>query len=123
MLKWFLDSDIATEVQKTKTLVHEEQVEARPELLPDALLDENIDVHLIRRFFTDDAWLLLEEVVSQKLKRNIYTCKHCSHDVHESPSVACDHCLNWFHMSCIGLKKGPKHTYWFCRQCHASPMC
>ena len=91
MLKWFLDSDIATEVQKTKTLVHEEQVEARPELLPDALLDENVDVHLIRRFFTDDAWLLLEEVVSQKLKRNIYTCKH---DVHESPSVACDHCLN-----------------------------
>ena len=35
--------------------VEEEHVESRPEKLLDAVLDENVDVHLIRRFFTHDA--------------------------------------------------------------------
>ena len=42
--------EVATQVQKNKVLV-----EARPEFLPDAVMDENVDVNLI----CSDAWLLV----------------------------------------------------------------
>jgi len=84
-------------------------------------LDENVDVKLIRRFFSHNAWLLVEEVVALKKKKKVYLCKYCSQDADDLPSLACDHYLSWFHMKCLGLKKEPK--YWFCRDCYASPMC
>ena len=40
------------------------------------------------------------------------------HDSHEAESIACDHCLLWFHVKCTALKKTPKQKYWFCRKCH-----
>ena len=49
-----------------KYLIEEQDVETRPERVPDAVLDENVDVHLIRRFFSNDAWLVVREGVKQK---------------------------------------------------------
>ena len=117
-----MDTKVANEVQRNKVLIEEEQVEVRLEYIPDAIMDENVDVNLIRRFFTTDAWLVVKDVVSRKKMDPVYMCKICSHDVHESISVACDHCLSWYHIKCLGLKKEPKQRYWFCRQCHSSPM-
>ena len=34
-----------------KYLIEEEDVETKPERVPTAVLDENVDVHLIRKFF------------------------------------------------------------------------
>ena len=70
-----------------KYLIEEEHVETRPEQLPDAVLDENVDVHLIRKFFTHDAWLLMADVVKQKKESPTFICKSCYHDLHEQPSV------------------------------------
>ncbi len=123
MLKWFVDSEVAFQVQRNRVLIEEEQVEVCPELFPDAIMDENVDVHLIQRYFTSDAWSLVEEVVHRRKENFIYLCKHCSHDVHESASLACDHCLSWFHIKCLGLRKEPKMKYWFCQGFHTSPMC
>ncbi len=47
-------------------LIEENEVEVRPEKLPDAAIDENVDVHLIRKYFTSDAWLLVEDVLERK---------------------------------------------------------
>ena len=47
MLKWFVNDDVAIHVQRNKVLIEEEQVEVQPEFLPDALMDENVDVSLI----------------------------------------------------------------------------
>ena len=59
-----------------------------------AVLDENADVSLIRRFFTNDAWLVVMDVVEQKQPANpVYVCKDC-HDLGEAPSIVCDHCLH-----------------------------
>ena len=41
---------MASDAHKGKVLVEEEQVEVKPELLPDSVLDDNVDIHLIRKF-------------------------------------------------------------------------
>ena len=58
-----------------KLLIQDEQVEVMPERLPDVTLDENMDVHLERKFFTNDAWLL---VLSRKRANPLYLCNVCS---------------------------------------------
>ena len=45
-------------MQYSCRLIEEEEVEVRPEKLPDATIDDNIDVYLIRKYFTKDALLL-----------------------------------------------------------------
>lgn len=117
MLKWFVEDNVARAALEETVLVQEEEVEVRPECIPDAVMDENVDIHLIRRFFSHDAWLVMEDTLSRKRRNFVYLCRYCAHDVHESVSVACDCCLLWFHLKCVGLKKEPKQKYWFCRQC------
>lgn len=119
MLQWFVDSKVADAVTKNSDiLINEEEVEVRPEKLPDAVSDQNVDVHLIRRFFSQDAWQLVVDVTKQKNDNPVFICGHCSHDADEGPSVLCDHCLSWFHMKCVGLSRAPKLKNWFCRKCH-----
>ena len=36
-------------------------MECQPEVVPNAVLDENVDVFLVRKYFTNDAWLLVTE--------------------------------------------------------------
>ena len=118
MLSWFVDQAVSIAVLKDcKELIEEKSVEVRPENLPDAILDENVDVHLIRKYFTSDAWVLVKDVIARKTTNHVYTCKICHHDLHQFPSIVCDHCLTWFHMKCMGLKQSPKGRHWFCREC------
>ena len=44
-------------VLKNNNLISEENVEVRPESFPDAILD----IHLVRRYFSSDAWLVVME--------------------------------------------------------------
>ena len=121
ILKWFVNGEVALLAMKDpKHLIQEESVEVRPEKLPDSVVDENVDVHLVRKYFTSDAWLLVKDVITQKQTNQVFVCNSCSHDLDESPSILCDHCLLWFHITCVGLKQSPKARYWFCRQCHLS---
>ena len=114
MLQWFVNVSVATSVLKNqKQLIEEEQVEVRPEKLPDAVLDENVDVHLIRKYFSHDAWLSVHSVVQQKKINSTFVCQYCFNDADVCPSIACDHCLSWCHMKCVGLVNGPKTKYWF----------
>lgn len=119
-LSWFVDEELSSAVLRMngKQLIEEESVDVLPENLPDAILDDNVDVHLIRKYFTNDAWLLVKDVVARKQNNPIYRCKSCQHDLHLSPSIVCDHCLYWFHMQCVGLKRKPKTRHWFCRNCY-----
>lgn len=118
MLQWFVEAEVADDVlKKSVGLIEEEEVEVRPEKIPDAVCDENVDIHLIRKFFTPDAWLVVAQVTEQK-KKSILVCSYCSHDADEYPSIFCDRCLSWFHMKCVGLTHGPKTRNWFCRKCH-----
>ena len=53
MLRWFVEKNIMEKAIKSlgKYLIEEEDVETKPERVPIAVLDENVDVHLIQKFF------------------------------------------------------------------------
>ena len=69
MLLWFVDKKVAEMALKQAVLIEEEHVECRPERITDAVVDENVDVHLIRKYFTYDAWLLVEQVLKRKQEK------------------------------------------------------
>ena len=120
ILGWFLNKDVVQQCIKKGTLAEEEEVECMPERIPDSVTDENVDVCLVRKHFTCDAWLIVEQVVDQKIKNMRWVCKSCQHDLDSGQSVVCDSCLLWFHFSCVGIVKYPKSKEWFCRTCFAS---
>ena len=37
-----------------------------------------------------------------------FDCCVCQTDLHTEDCVACDVCLNWYHLRCIGLRFAPK---------------
>ena len=48
-------------------IIEEEQVEVCPEKLLNAVLDENVVcIHLIRKYFSHDAWLSVNSVVQHE---------------------------------------------------------
>ena len=110
-------------VLKSGILIGEDDVECQPDKIPSAIIDENVDIYQVRKYFSQDAWCLLEHVVSQKAKNMTWMCTVCYHDLHSpgaEPSVICDACLRWYHFSCVGLLKQPKAKQWFCRPCRAA---
>ena len=118
MLHWIVDKKVADSVLKdSNVLILEDQIETRPEKVPDGIIDENVDIHLIRRFLTNDAWLVLKQLTEMKRSTGVYLCRVCFKDLHEMPSIICDHCLNWQHLHCVGLKCAPKTKHWYCRPC------
>ena len=85
-------------------------MECRPERITDTVVNENVDVSLVHRYFSSDAWLLLENVVmlNSKLKKMTWTCQACFHDLHTEQSILCDSYLLWFHFRCVGLTRQSK---------------
>ena len=119
ILSWFVDDEVAARALKHNDLIEEEDVECKPERLPDSILDENVDIHLVRKHFTADAWILVQEVFKQKSTQVAWICHSCHHDLHSEQSIVCDSCLLWFHFKCVGLMRQPKCKNWFCRSCTA----
>ena len=70
------------------------------------------------KFFTADAWLLVEQSMECMKKSRRYVCEVCFRDLDEQESIACDLCFKWAHLACVGLTKSPKRKYWYCRKCH-----
>ena len=95
MLSWLVDEVIVEATIKSlgKRLI-EEDVETRPERVPNVILDENVDIYVIRKYFSNDVWLVVTEVVHQKQRNFVYVCKSCYHDLHKQASIICDHCLS-----------------------------
>ena len=117
MLSWFLDKDVVLATQNGK-LVQEDDVECRPERVPNSVLDKNIDVFFIRKYFSTDAWLMVESILERKKIDDVWMCDACHRDLHSEPSIICESCLTWYHFRCVGLTKHPKIKNWFCRSCH-----
>ena len=119
LLSWFVDEAVATSAIDG-ILIEEDAVECRPDYVSNSILDENVDIFLIRKYFSTDAWMIVEDVLDHKKNHVVWVCKACSHDLHSEPSVICEACicLTWFHFRCVGLTSRPKKTNWFCRSCH-----
>ena len=65
ILTWFVDDKGANPVLHNlkQMLMEEDHVECCPERLPDALLNDNVDVHIVKQYFTSDAWMVVDDVV------------------------------------------------------------
>ena len=94
--------------------IQEHRIECHPEKVSNAVVDKNVDIHLVRQYLTDNAWKLIEDVVERKKDCDVWLCKICHHDLHDSKSeqsIICDSCLEWNHFSCAGVITPPKMTY------------
>jgi hypothetical protein len=102
------------------TLIEEDAIECCPEKVSHAILDDLVDINLVRRYFTTDAWLVVSTYndIEKKTEINTWLCTLCHHDLDESESIVCKACLQWPHFKCIGLLKQPKKINWFCRACY-----
>ena len=103
-------------------LIEEDAVETRPERIPAKIADELVDVFRVRRFFTTAAWAAVNEVIERKRVDPQWMCPICDRDADDSSdtgnvSIACDCCLEWFHLSCLGKKSRPKTKTWICVRC------
>ena len=73
----------------------------------DECFDENVCIHLIRKYFTFDAWNQVKMVVDVLKDKGCWICRVCLQPL-TGKSIACDSCLEWYHLQCIWFKKSPK---------------
>lgn len=118
MLSWFISEEKVMAVMRNNILIEEEDVEVRPECVPMKCLDENVCMPKVRKYFTTDAWELVQNVMKMMRETQEWLCSSCNLALCTSESIVCESCLEWFHLKCIGLKTPPKKRTWFCRGCH-----
>lgn len=81
-----------------------------------AILDELVDVKIIRPYLDQLAFELLEKHIKEKRKKDEWKCLVCEHTL-DGHSIGCDHCLAWYHLECVDLIQKPKCAYWYCKSC------
>ena len=118
MLKWFVSSTDAERVLRNNTLLEEDSVETRPEKVPSCCIDENVNVFHIKKYFTTDAWKVVFQILDIKRNQDEWFCVVCDKGLEDTVAIACDCCLQWFHLICVGLRNAPKRKKWFCRFCY-----
>ncbi len=117
LLTWLVGEESAQQAVDGNIL-SESVVRQNPCLLPTQLLDEQVHVEEVRAHFTREAWALILETMDSLNKEAVWICKGCNVDIRNGEmSVACDQCLEWFHLPCAALKKKPRSKNWFCPAC------
>lgn len=119
MLEWFVSPEDADEAIAGGSLLEEECVETRPEKVPNCCIDENVNLHHVKKYFTRDAWLIVLQILETKRHSCEWSCKVCDKDLEDTTSIACDCCLEWYHLSCVNLRNAPKRKEWICRLCYS----
>lgn len=88
-----------------------------------AILDEHVDVYLVRPLFAAKLWPQITKAVEDRREANVWLCGHCNRDLHDDGSIVCDCCLQWYHLSCSGISRAPQKKTWFCAMCfHAASL-
>ena len=100
MLHWFVNREVCERVTRGGDLIEEDEVECRPERIPRKCLDDNVCIGQIRKYFSFDAWNLLQATLDTMHTRGSWTCLVCHTDLHSSESICCDGCLDWVHLKC-----------------------
>ncbi|KAG8174730.1 hypothetical protein JTE90_014292 [Oedothorax gibbosus] len=99
--------------------IEEEEVNVLPQTVSSKVTDKQVDINLIKQYFSADAWQVVEQVLECKLKDPKWTCGICCHDLASHKSVGCDGCLEWYHLPCLKINTIPKRKYWMCPKCNS----
>ena len=76
MLQWFVEKEIALAALDEKQMIEQDEVQISPEKITDAILDKNIGIHLIRKYFISrDAWQTVIGAAQLKKTYCYFTCK------------------------------------------------
>ena len=100
------DADSALKGQ----LLGESSVETISEKISTAVLEDAVDMSTLRRYFDGDAWLCVQQVLTEKEGRPCWICDVCEDDLALHDSICCDACLHWSHLKCLGKCRAPKST-------------
>ena len=72
---------------------------------------------LITRRYENDLMQSASSSTTTKRKNKRYCICDTEYSSDGEEMVGCDACDNWFHLSCYKLKKVPKNSTWYCREC------
>lgn len=130
MLNWFVNNETVTKVLKTNHVIQEDEVETISDNISSAVLDKQMKINLMKKYFTADAWKIVEQVYETKKKLNEWECPSCKENLDTTvddeekvqTSIGCDYCCEWYHLKCTGLKHCPHKTYWMCKKCEKISM-
>ena len=98
---------LAERVLARMWLIDEDQVEIIPERITASCLDENVCLSSCKKYFTDEGWSALENVVATIAKSPSYFCGRCRNPIDDDTedSILCDSCLIWYHYQCMSINK------------------
>jgi len=100
------------------SVISELELPADHDTISCAILDDSVDIHLVRPMFSTAAWPALVALCQDKKENQVWMCAVCFHDLaEEDTALLCDACLMWYHLRCCGLNSVPKKKHWFCGQC------
>ncbi|XP_037282544.2 zinc finger SWIM domain-containing protein 3-like [Rhipicephalus microplus] len=103
ILSCLVPQGLLSEVQQGKLLLGEDQVETIPSRIPETILDEEVHLDCVQKYFTEDGWTAVLATVKVKKQTIKWKCNECRDLLEEDPSVICDLCLCWFHQICTSL--------------------
>uniref|UniRef100_A0A2R5LBF0 Putative transcription initiation factor tfiid subunit 3 n=1 Tax=Ornithodoros turicata TaxID=34597 RepID=A0A2R5LBF0_9ACAR len=119
LLRGIVGKAVCDNVLNCGYIVEECDIEVRPHVLPSGLLDYRVKLQKLKKFFTEDAWVLLTSSVATKKTNQLWLCRDCNEqDDGQIKMICCDHCLEWFHWTCAGVTRADsKQKLWFCVSC------
>jgi len=98
--------------------ITEAEVPSETKAVSCAILDDIVDIHLARPYFTADAWTAMLSLNSAKTDTHVWVCGLCHQNLDEDASLVCDACFTWYHLRCCGLKQCSKRANWICSVCY-----
>lgn len=123
ILLWFLAAEVVNAALAGK-LVQKEDILASQIIPPASSLDDNVCIDSCRKYFSNDAWEVIQARADEMEVNPVWYCGRChtAIDDEEQSSIVCECCLCWFHFNCANLKNCPKSKSWFCRDCTSSSL-
>ncbi|CAG9772142.1 unnamed protein product [Ceutorhynchus assimilis] len=128
ILKWLVTDDLAERALLGYHLIDEDEIETMPQEITNAIIDDNVNILITKKYFTPDGWKLVQNIIRSK-KSQVWECSQCNIDLErtvdadvenrppEKISIGCDYCLLWYHLHCVGLEQLPKQKNWMCQRC------
>lgn len=116
MLKWVItDTEVVMRALHHNVLIHESEIREL-EQIQSSILEEDVKLSLIQKFFSHKGWKFLEKTL--KKRKDVWICPKCNIDIGSDNSILCDSCLLWYHTKCEKkLTSKEKNSAWFCSKC------
>ena len=118
ILSWLLPANVVHATISDGILVKKDEIVKGVANISTALLEEDVDVNRVERYFTNQAWIKVKRLIEALKLRKSYFCGICRKAIDEGEeTILCNCCMEWMHFTCCNIKKRPKIVYWFCCQC------